>query len=438
VEVVESGPALDLLRRAARPGRTRAVALALLAGVREHGSRPGVVLATGLREARHLHSAERRLVGDGVRGVIRDAAMLDEMSGRSDDLTRWLAWLVGQGLPPLEAAEQAEGVSLLGLEDRRSMIERSCSGLSGGAWVARRANCSMAFAEGLWASLGHDVAAFLDACDQRAPLDLRVNRTAATMERAQASLASAGIVVTQTPVARWGLRVVGRGNVVATEAYRAGVVEIQDEGSQVLAEIVDAREGLVLDYCAGAGGKTLALAEARGEVLACDVRASALSELRQRTRRAGIKNVRTVQLDRDGEWPKSSRFPVGVAERVLVDAPCSGSGTLRRHPEHRLRLCDEVLATYPPLQRAIARRAAEAVAPGGRLIYATCSVLRAENDDVVDALLEDLKDFRRVPLSEILGAERAGQVGDGDVLRLLPHIHGTDGFFGCVLRRDAR
>jgi 16S rRNA (cytosine967-C5)-methyltransferase len=194
---------------------------------------------------------------------------------------------------------------------------------------------------------------------------------------------------------------------------------------------------VVVDACAGAGGKTLALGallENRGRLTAFDVADYKLEELRTRARRAGMTNVRALVAD--PKLPSSEELALhGRADRVLCDVPCSGLGTLRRNPEARWRLGPADLDELPALQRQILERYAPLVATGGRLIYGTCTVSRAENDAVVDAFLAAHPEFVEVPAKEILGRTRAERIGDGTRLRLWPHVHETDGFFAAVMRR---
>ena len=195
--------------------------------------------------------------------------------------------------------------------------------------------------------------------------------------------------------------------------------------------------GVVVDACAGAGGKTLALGALlanRGRLTAFDPSEDKLEELRTRARRAGLTNVRALAVDE--KVPIDAEIELrGRADRVLCDVPCSGLGTLRRNPEARWRLQPSDLDELPPLQRAILERYAPLVAPGGRLVYATCTVDVAENDAVVDAFLAAHPEFVAVPAKEIMGKARAEALGDGMRLRLSPAIHDTDGFFAAVLRR---
>jgi 16S rRNA (cytosine967-C5)-methyltransferase len=260
----------------------------------------------------------------------------------------------------------------------------------------------------------------LRALLEPAPLDLRVNLLKATREEARAALAAEGLDATPTPHSPWGLRLEGRRQITTGPAFRAGLVEIQDEGSQLVAALVDARPGQrVADLCAGAGGKTLALAmtmQNRGQLIACDVSAARLDGAVRRLRRAGVHNVERHLLEPGDKWIK--RRANGF-DRVLVDAPCTGTGTWRRNPDARLRLTEVDLAELLPKQAALLDQAAILVRTGGRLVYATCSLLAEENEAQVTAFLARCPSFALV----------------GDPLSLSPARHGTDGFFAAVLER---
>ncbi len=316
----------------------------------------------------------------------------------------------------------------------------------------------------------------LAALLQPAPLDLRVNLLKATREAARAALAAEGLEATPTPLSPWGLRIEGRRQVTTGPAFRSGLVEIQDEGSQLVAALTDARPGMrVADWCAGAGGKTLALAmmmQNRGQLLACDVSAARLDGAVRRLRRAGVHNVERHLIEPGDKWAKRR---AGSFDRVLVDAPCTGTGTWRRNPDARLRLTEADLAELLPKQAAILDQAAPLVRSGGRLVYATCSLLSEENEDQVTAFLARHPGFALVPLARAWPFDSAppkgasvmaglvpaiprstsvttdgrdnprvepgdghdGERDPGDYLSLNPARHGTDGFFAAVLERRA-
>ena len=283
-----------------------------------------------------------------------------------------------------------------------------------------------------------EAATLLGAMNERAPLTIRVNTALTTRETLTSELSEERVAARPGRWTPTALVLTTRVNAFGLSAFRRGLFEVMDEGSQLVAELVAPPPGgRVLDACAGAGGKTLALAAAlsgKGRVLAIDVDGKKLEELRRRARRAGLNNV-TARAITGTVLPAEAR--PGAWDRVLVDAPCSGLGTLRRNPEAKWRLSPAEVATFPPRQIALLVTYAPLVAVGGRLIYATCTVLGDENERVIDTFLAERDDFVRVPVKEIWGRARAEELGQGDdgFLRLSPAVHDTDGFFAAVLRR---
>jgi 16S rRNA (cytosine967-C5)-methyltransferase len=277
--------------------------------------------------------------------------------------------------------------------------------------------------------------------NRRAPLTARANRLKNTREELAERLRDERIESEPSTLAPDGLELHTRVNAYGLVAFKEGRFELQDAASQLVAELTaPPPRGTVLDFCAGAGGKTLhlgALLANRGRLYALDVSARKLSELRLRARRAGLTNLTAFTILRDGPLPDAvlDHKLLARCDRVLCDVPCSGMGVLRRNPEARWRLLPTDLAELTATQAKILERAAPLVAPGGRLIYATCSVLAEENDRVVDRFLDAHPEFVAVPAKEILSAARAAQIGDGERLRMWPHVHDTDGFFAAVLRR---
>ncbi len=273
-------------------------------------------------------------------------------------------------------------------------------------------------------------------------VDLRVNILKTDREAAAVRLAAEGVATAPMRFSPVGLRCLDRANVAATGAFKNGWVEVQDESAQIAAILVGARPGeSVVDFCAGAGGKTLALAAAMansGRLIACDVRQSRLDRSALRLRRAGAFNVTRRALDSETDkWVKRHK---GTFDRVLVDAPCSGSGTWRRNPDARWRLSSEMLAELTAVQGRILDSAARLVRPGGRLVYATCSLFREENQDRVDDFLARHPDFRVLPTAAAW-PESAGPVpaelAAVECLSLTPGRHGTDGFFVAAMERAA-
>lgn len=280
---------------------------------------------------------------------------------------------------------------------------------------------------GLTQAFGDELDAALTALDTPAPVDLRVNTLKATREEAATVLADAGIDTEPTPHSPIGLRVKGNHLIAGTSAYKQGLVEPMDEGSQLAALAVDAQPGMqVLDMCAGAGGKTLSLAAAMensGQIYATDTDARRLGNLAPRMRRADARNIQPMS------WPQDGSFAAldGKCDRVLLDVPCSGSGSWRRHPEQKWRVTPEQIESLTKTQSALLRSAAPLIKPGGLLVYISCSVLPAENEERISAFLESRSDFAPLPLE----AGQPGNIGR----RLSPHIDGTDGFFICCLEK---
>lgn len=281
-----------------------------------------------------------------------------------------------------------------------------------------------------------EVNALLD----QAPLDLRVNELRGTRDEVLQTLIAGKLDVVATPLSPLGIRVKGRPQLGRHPAFQSGLIEVQDEGSQLVALLVDARPGQqVVDFCSGAGGKALALAarmKGKGRVVACDVSKGRLDRGKERLRRAGIDNVepRLLENERD-RWVKKQR---GKFDRVLVDAPCTGTGAWRRNPDARWRPMD--LERLLGVQREILDSAARLAKPdGGRVIYATCSLLREENEAQVEGFLAAHPDYRLIPVEtvwdETVGTGPAPTTG---TLRLSPAANGTDGFFVAVLERGPK
>lgn len=273
--------------------------------------------------------------------------------------------------------------------------------------------------------LKEEIQAFLDM----APLDLRTNLLKATREEALKALKNTGLKVEKTSLSPWGLRLLGRENITQTQAFQKGLVEVQDEGSQLVAELIAPKPGeTLLDLCAGAGGKTLALAallDNKGRVVATDTAAWRLKRTKERLKRAGVFNVELREISgMTDKWLKrqKERF-----DHVLVDAPCSGSGTWRRNPDQKWTLTEKDLSELTALQQTLLAGAAPLVKSGGSLIYATCSLFCEENEDVVQTFLKSHPTFKIVP---------CGFKGE-KFLSLSPLQHGTDGFFAAKFIKGA-
>ncbi len=396
---------------------------------------------------------DRRFMGSGDRRAVSDRAWAVLRSQRR--LAWWVDRAGGHVAPRMLAA-----ASLLLGGDPLPVLERLCSGghyapaplnaaehavlekLAGhaldhpGQRPAIRLELPDWIVPRLKARFGHDLDAEMRATLGHAPLDLRTNLLKSTREDAQAALKVEGIDAEPTPLSPWGLRIQGRRAVTTGAAFRDGLVEIQDEGSQLVAALTGAAPGLrVADWCAGAGGKTLALAmlmQNQGTLAACDISAPRLDGATRRLRRAGVHNAERHLVTPGDKWAKRR---AASFDRVLVDAPCTGTGTWRRNPDARLRLAEADLTELLAKQATILDAAARLVKPGGRLIYATCSVLIDEDEDQTAAFLARTPAFARIPLAEAwpFGSPPAA----GPDLFLTPHRHGTDGFYAAVLQRAA-
>ena len=272
-------------------------------------------------------------------------------------------------------------------------------------------------------ALGSEAALFAAACNVPAPITVRANRLRLDRDALGERLQAEGVASHPARYASDALHLEGRPNVLGLAAHQEGLFDIQDEGSQLAGALVDARPGMrVLDLCAGAGGKTLLLAAAlqgEGRVDAYDIDREALERLRHRAERAGVAaTVRILQ-----------GAPEESYDAVLVDAPCSALGSIRRGPDVRWRTDVASFARWPPIQRALLETALARVRPGGRIVYVTCTIRPEENEDVVDAFLEAHPELAQ------LEAPVAAELRRGPALVTSPHRHGMDGFYGAALTR---
>ncbi len=279
----------------------------------------------------------------------------------------------------------------------------------------------------------------IEALNRQASLDLRVNPLKVERDAMLAELQqSAGrYEPVAMPYSPWGIRMEGRPAINRWPQFENGSIEVQDEGSQLLALLVAPRRGeMIIDFCAGAGGKTLllgALMRSTGRLYAFDVSAARLARAKPRFARSGLSNVVPVAIDSEND-ARVKRL-AGKAQRVLVDAPCSGIGTLRRNPDLKWRQHPEALAELGQLQERILNSAARCVAPGGRLVYATCSLLAEENEVQAERFLASHPDFERLDAAEILAGRCDNLKLEGPYVQLRPDVHGTDGFFAAVFER---
>jgi 16S rRNA (cytosine967-C5)-methyltransferase len=427
------------------PAARIAAAIDLLTAIESQPRRPADAVANDFfRARRYIGSGDRRAVSDRVWTTLRARRRIawwlrDEapsprlVIAASLMLEAWVLTGVAQSFSggrfapaPLDAQERSRLAPLEGHTlDHPAMPDAVRFEVPD--WVLPH----------LAERFGPDLPSEMAALSDHAPLDLRVNVLKTTREEACAALLAEGLEARPTPHSPWGLRIEGRRQVTTGPAFQTGLVEIQDEGSQLIALMADARPAMrVVDWCAGAGGKTLALAatmENRGQIVACDVSASRLDGAVRRLRRAGVHNVERHLITAGDKWVKRR---TGGFDRVLVDAPCTGTGTWRRNPDARHRLRRDDLEDLTAKQAAILDAAQSLVRKGGRLVYATCSLLLQENEVQVSAFLARHPDFVLLPLARCWPLGTPAPCA-GETLSLTPARHGTDGFFTAVMERVA-
>ncbi|HUK05483.1 MAG TPA: RsmB/NOP family class I SAM-dependent RNA methyltransferase [Burkholderiales bacterium] len=387
-------------------------------------------LSAYFRRHRNLGQQDRAFVAETAFAVLRRRRSLEAAAGSAAPRDLAVAALV-----------RVFGLSARALGEDAALAARVKAAPQADLPAAVRADLPDWLWQRLVAAHGEpEAAAIAQGLLAPAPLDLRVNLDKATREQALAQLgagaASTRIEGTPTALSPAGIRLRGKPAINRHALFLAGALEVQDEGSQLLAYLVAPRRGeMVADFCAGAGGKTLALAmlmHGTGRVYAMDVSEKRLRELAPRAARAGISSVQPIVLS--GEGDVRAKRLAGKLDRVLVDAPCSGFGTLRRNPDLKWRHAETAIAELAAKQARILHAAAKLVKPGGRLVYATCSILPEENEAVADAFAAAHAEFEPLDCSALLAAQRI-PLDTGSRFRLWPHVHGTDGFFAAAFRR---
>jgi len=439
-----------------KAGARLQTAIELLDEITAQAGKPAdAVISDGFRQRRFAGSKDRAAISEIVYGVLRCRGQIDWWLSRSDlpvdgrgraltyaalmapvaeggtDILTDFAEQAEYGVTPPDAAETAwlDGIRGHGLghPDQPVWVAANLP-----EWAAARFN----------EQFGTDWTRQAAALAAEAPVDVRINPTKADREAVAVSLAQEGIETAPCALSPVGLRLARRRPLRGTRAFKDGWLEVQDEGSQLVALLTHAQPGMkVVDFCAGAGGKTLALAagmDNKGRIVACDTSETRLNRAAERLKRAGsfIVERRVLSSARD-KWVKrrSGRFDGGF-DRVLVDAPCTGSGTWRRNPDQKWRLGESDLAELTGLQSEILSSAARLVAPDGRLIYATCSLLKAENEERIEAFLAERPDFFRYPIEDVWAETVGGTCPmTGGALQLTPADHDTDGFYCAVLGR---
>jgi 16S rRNA (cytosine967-C5)-methyltransferase len=388
-------------------------------------------LSRYFREHPKLGSRERGALAEAIYAVLRNKSVFSNFAESGSGAPMRRLTLLGLA--------EAVGIDALGglSEEESEWLKRVMAIDRTSLPSLLRSNLPQWLYDKLVARGGEEEAMRLaEALNRPAPLDLRVNVLKATRDDVMASLAEAPIQSEPTPYASSGIRIAKKPALQNLPLFKNGSIEVQDEGSQLLAQIVGAKRGeMVVDFCAGAGGKTLALGTAMrntGRLYAFDVSDKRLAKLKPRLARSGLSNVHPVLIAHEND-AKVKRL-AGKIDRVLVDAPCSGLGTLRRNPDVKWRQTPESLNELNAKQAAILSGAARLVKAGGRLVYATCSLLDEENEAIVSQFLSQHDDFSLVSMRDVL-AEQKIDLSMQDYLKLLPHLHQTDGFFAAVLQR---
>jgi 16S rRNA (cytosine967-C5)-methyltransferase len=394
-----------------------------------------VVVSNFFRKNRELGPRERHALAETAYAVLRQRLLFQHLAqSGSGVLERRLAILAWQGNETLirggMGPHEQQWLNQVRSIDRNSFSEKLRHNMPD--WLAGALKNDLDD-EGFWK--------FVASMSTSAPLDLRVNMLKSNRDKAQAQLHEAGVESFPTPFSPWGLRVDGKPALQKTDVFLRGDVEVQDEGSQLLAAMVSPKRGeMVVDFCAGAGGKTLALGAAMrstGRLYAFDVNGHRLDKLKPRLARSGLSNVHPAQLsnERDDRVKRLS----GKIDRVLVDAPCSGLGTLRRNPDLKWRLSAKAIDELCELQAKILESACRLLKSGGRLVYATCSPLRREDEAIAEAFSAAHPEFKLLDAGELLkaaGVERADELNAGGYMRSWPHAHAMDGFFAAAWQKD--
>lgn len=413
---------------------------ALLAQVLRFDGPADAVMSRYFKRHPKLGSRDRSLIAEGVFHALRRYASL-----------KWMLQPAHPERAPRLAAlvtlARQHGIAALDVRALKSDERAVRHAL---ALDASTAPCAIRAEVPLWlfqrvTAQYHDAEPLLAAMIEPAPLDLRVNTLKASRDQVLAELRSATrqhapLAAEATPYSPDGIRLFDKPALTRWPLYQDGLVEVQDEGSQLVARLLAPKRGaMVVDFCAGAGGKTLALGslmKSTGRIYAFDIHAKRLAGLGPRLKRSGLSNVHPAAIASEND-ARVKRL-AGKIDRVLVDAPCSGSGTLRRNPDLKWRFDENELARVNAVQANVLRAAARLVKPGGRLVYATCSLLATENQEVVEGFLAEQPHFAVVPAAEVLQAQgiaidHAERYAPWFVM--LPHLHGTDGFFAAVLER---
>jgi len=419
-------------RHAPAPNALPALAAALdvLERVLDFERPADAVLSYTFRNEPKMGSHDRAFIAEAAYGVLRHLRGLQAIAAPATPRRLLLAWLARHGGVNMRQFEGAVK------DDELAWLKEMKSADLSAQPEAVRLELPDWLYERLHVRFGDHLPALAEALNRPAPLDLRVNTLKMARDDVMKMFATEGLAAVPTPYSPLGLRLQGKPALQKHPLFIEGGVEVQDEGSQLLGLLLAPKRGeMVCDFCAGAGGKTLLLGSLMantGRLYAYDVSEKRLNNMKPRLARSGLSNVHPQLIAHERD-PKIKRL-AGKFDRVLVDAPCSGLGTLRRNPDLKWRQSPESLMELTAKQSAILESAARLVKAGGRLVYATCSLLEEENEAIVQAFLAAHSDYRQVPVGEVLATQNIA-LEMGEYLRLDPAIHNTDGFFAAVLER---
>lgn len=395
------------------------------------------VIDVFFRQRRYLGSHDRRELAESVYGVLRHRRLLQTLVALvGEQKSSSPSWLLAAYQIHFEnrTPQSVSEASPLAIEQTQKIAEVSPAEL-GRDHIGVRLSFPEWLVAALQAQMGAESAALLEALNQAPPLTLRANTLKTTREDCMRELQQRGYECAPTMLSPMGIQLAKRANLFSLDLFRDGWFEVQDEGSQLISLLLDPKPNWrVADVCAGGGGKTLHLASLmknRGEIFAFDVIAPRLENLKKRARRSGIHNVRT-QLLQANVLPQNL---LGQFDAVLIDAPCTGSGVLRRNPDAKWKITAEMVQELATKQREIIAHYAPLLKTGGRMVYATCSLMAEENEEVVEAFLKQNTFFVKSDAAAILQRYNLAKLAEGNFMRLLPHRNGCDGFFAAVLEK---
>jgi 16S rRNA (cytosine967-C5)-methyltransferase len=405
-----------------------------------HDPRPADHLIDAFfRQRRYLGSHDRRELAESVYGILRHRRRLQFFIAKvNPDSINHPVWLLAAYKLHIEkiSLETLQSYALSISSTQIRALATSGPIDLGTQCLGLRTSFPDWLVEKLQKQLGEsETEKLLEAMNQPPPLTIRVNTVKATREACLHELRKRGYDCMPAKFSPDGIHLTKRANLFAVDLFRNGWFELQDEGSQIISLLLDPKPTWRLaDVCAGGGGKTLhlaALMKNRGEIFAFDLVPQRLENLRQRARRSGIHNVR-MQLLQPDEIPATL---LGQMDAILIDAPCSGAGVLRRNPDAKWKISTAMVQEMAAKQKQIMSHYAPLLKPGGRLVYATCSLLAEENEDVVQSFLAQRADFHPSAVATILQRHQLSHLADGNALHLFPHQHNTDGFFAVVVQR---